>query len=197
MTLPALAPRRMLVLGAALLLSQLVLSAALAAVALRPRPVLVVPGVGERRIVLPEEVPDDAVKRFGLLYLRYFDCYIPQTIEEQSNHVLRYVAGERLETVQKALSERAAYVLRAREASHLTLPLPAACTVDRVQAGLFRFTATALRTIHIAGERKSMSKVRYVLDLVPALPSDEDPYGLVVVAQSIREEPMEVSDGKR
>jgi hypothetical protein len=187
----------MLVLGAALLLSQLVLSAALAAVALRPRPVLLVPGARDQRVVIPEEVPDDAVKRFGLLYLRYFDCYIPQTVEEQSNHVLRYVAVERLEAVQKALSERAAYVLRAREASHLTLPLPAACTVERIQAGLLRFTATAVRTIHIAGERKSMSRVRYVLDLRPDLPSDEDPYGLVVVAQSIREEPMEVGDGKR
>ncbi len=190
-------PRRWLPALALLLAATLGLSVCLCVLALQPRAVIVVPGVAGRRVVLPDEVPDEAVKRFGLLYLRYFDCYLPQTIEEQSNHLLRYVARERLEAAQRALSERASYVLRAKEVSHLALPLPAACAVERPSSGLFRFTATGLRTTYIAGERKTAVRVTYTLDLAPDLPGDEDPYGLVVVAQAMRQEPVEDPDAKR
>jgi len=196
MTLMTFSPRRTLLAIAALLAATLSLSVALTVVALRPREVVVVPGVRESQVVLPEEVPSDAVKRFGLLYLRYFDSYLPQTVEEQSNHLLRFVARERLEEAQRALSERASYVLRAKEVSHLALPLPASCAVERV-GHRFRFTATAIRTTYIAGERKTVARVTYMLDLAPDLPSEEDPYGLVVVGQSMKQEPIEDPDGKR
>jgi hypothetical protein len=196
MTAPALSPRRTLYAISALLAATLALSVALTVVALRPREVVVVPGVRESQVVLPEQVPDDAVKRFGLLYLRYFDSYLPQTIEEQSNHLLRFVARERLEEAQRALSERASYVLRAKEVSHLALPLPASCAVERI-GRRFRFTAIAIRTTYIAGERKTVDRVTYTLDLAPDLPTEEDPYGLVVVGQSMKQEPIEDPDGKR
>jgi hypothetical protein len=191
-------PRLLLFGAAALLGSQLVVSAALAFVALRSRPTLVIPGVRESQVVLPEEIPDAAVKTFSLLYLRYFDDYTPPTIEERSNYALRFVSPERLEAATHSLSERASYVARAKESSHLVLPLPSACAVERIGAGLFRFTAVAERRILIASELKDASRVRYTIELRTGLPTEEDPYGLLVVAQSIRlESPKEAVDERR
>ncbi len=191
-------PRLLLFGAAALLASQVVISVALALVALRPRPALVVPGVRESQVVLPEEVPDSAVRTFGLLYLRYFDDYTPPTIEERSNVALRFVSPERLEAAAHSLSERASYVARAKESSHLVLPLPSACVIERIGPGLFRFSAVAERRIFIASELKDASRVRYTIELRAGLPTEENPYGLNVVAQSIRlETPKEAADERR
>lgn len=178
--------RPTLFLVGALALSSAVLSVALAVSALRPRPIVIVPGAENRQVIVPEQIPDAAVKKFGLLYLSYFDAYTPTTIEERSNYVLRLVAPEQLEAVVKSLSERATYVVQARESSTLVLPLPEACGVASVANGLTRFSTVAERRILIAGSLKSVEQVEYVLDLRSALPSEFDPYGLVVVRQSIR-----------
>lgn len=171
---------------------------ALAALALRSRPVLVVPGVRDAQVVTPDEVPEAAVRTFGLHYLRYFDDYTPTTLEERSNFALRFVAPERIESLVQALSERASYVARAKESSHLFLPLPGACEVTRQTAGTFRLSALADRRIFIAGELKNVSPVRYTLEIRPGLPTDDNPYGLLVVGQSIRSEsPKEESHGDR
>ncbi len=185
-------------LVAALAASSVALSVALAVLALRPRPVLLVPGVPEARVVLPEEVPHAAVRRFGLLYLAYFDSYTPATLEERSNYLLRFVAPEIHESVVRSLSERASFAARARESSTLVLPLPEACQVSETEGGLFRFSAVAHRRVHIASVLKIEERLRYTLDLRPALPTSDDPYGFVVVAQGIeRLEAQEVVDDRR
>jgi len=190
--------RPTLFLVGVLVLSSAVLSVALAVSALRPRPIVIVPGAENRQVVVPEQIPDAAVKKFGLLYLSYFDAYTPTTIEERSNYVLRLVAPEQLEAVVKSLSERATFVVRARESCTLVLPLPEACGVASVANGLIRFSTVAERRILIAGSLKSVEQVEYVLDLRPALPSEVDPYGLVVVRQSIRSRGQaQVDDDRR
>lgn len=184
----SLAARPLVIAVGILLLSSLALSAAVAAIALRPRTVVVVPGVKESRVVLPDEVPDAAVARFGLLYLYHLDNYTPADVEERSNWLLRFIAPEHQEKVIRDLTERATFVVRAKEASQLVLPLPSRCEVARAENGVFRFSAVAVRRIYIAGELKSETKQRYFLDLQPSLPTEDEPYGFVVVGQSIRPE---------
>lgn len=177
---------------AILLAGNLLLSIGLTAAGLRRSPVVVVPGVREHQVVLPDEVPDQAVRRFALLYLSFFDNYTPETVEDRSNFLLRFVAAEHLESVVKMLSERAEFVLRAKESAQLVLPPPTrgeALEVSHPAGGVFRMTTVGERRIYIASELKTTEKVRYVIDLKPSLPTDEDPYGFAVVGLSARPEP--------
>lgn len=191
------ATRPLLLAVGALLLGNVILSGALAAIALRPAPVVIAPGVRDHQVIVPDQVPDTAVRKFATLYLTFFDAYTPETVEERSTYLLRFVAPEYLKTVTQVLTERATYVLRTKESAHLTLPpptLPETSHVTRHEGGILRFTAAAERRIYIASELKVTQRLRYVLDLKPTLPSDEDPYGFVVVGQRVRPEPAQASE---
>ena len=187
------APRALLGAIGALLGANLVLSGAVAAVALRRPPVVVVPGVRESQVVAPDQVPDAAARKFAHLYLAYFDDYTPETVEERSTFILRFVAPEILGRVRRELQERATYVVRAQESSHLTLPppdlSPAAAALERLEGGLLRVEVVGVRRTAIAAEPKGAARLRYVLTLRPVLPTDQDAYGFVVVGQTIRPEP--------
>ncbi len=176
----------------ALLAATVILSGALAWLALRPARVVVVPGVRDHQVVVPEQVPDAAVRKFATLYLAFFDGYTPETVEERSTYILRFIAPEFLKDAGKDLPHRATYAVRTKEPAQITLP-PAssqeASEVARLPGGLLRFTTVGERRIYIASELKATQRLRYVLDLKPTLPSDEDPYGFQVVGQSIRPEP--------
>jgi hypothetical protein len=195
------APRALMGAIGALLGANLILSGAVAAVALRRLPVVVVPGVRESQVVVPDQVPDAAARKFVHLYLGYFDDYTPETIEERSSFILRFVAPEILGGVRRELQERATYVVRAQESSHLTLPppdlSPAAAGLERLEGGLLRIEVSGLRRTTIASEPKGAARIRYVLTLRPVLPTDRDAYGFVVVAQTIRTEPPAPNDGAR
>jgi hypothetical protein len=178
-----------------LLATNLVLAGALAWTALRPRPVVIIPGVRENQIAIPEEIPFAALRKFARLYLILFDDYTPETIEDRSNDLLRVVAPEILERVRRELQDRATYVIRTRESSHLVLSRPGQEEVERVQGGLFQVSLQAERQVYIASEGKGSSRVRYALLLRPAFPTDQDAFGFVVVGQTIRAE-TEGTSGK-
>lgn len=175
-----------------LLFANLLLAGALAFAALRRAPVVVVPGVKEHQIVLPDEVPDAAVRKFAHLYLHYFEGYTPETVEERSTFVLRLLAPEIQDHVRRELLERATYAVRTREASHLVLPPPelsaVAPSLERLPGGLYRYAVTGERHLFIASQPKGSQRVRYTIMIRPALPGDGDAYGLVVLGQTMRPE---------
>ncbi len=154
-------------------------------VSLRGRPTLVVPGIKREQISIPSHVPDEALRHFALLYLIYFDDYSPATAVERANYLLRLVSPDRIETARRALEERATYVVRAREASHLSPPLPEEVQVERLKNGRYRATLRALRRTLIADAPKELLEVRYGLEIAPVVPSTTNPFGLVVTDQSI------------
>jgi len=185
--------RPLVALIGALLAATLVLSGALVWLAIRPAPVVVVPGVRDSQVVLPDEVPDSAVRNFAMLYLGLFDNYTPETIEERSTYLLRFIAPDSLKTVGEELTRRATFAVRTKESAQLLLPPPSPTGPSRVTrppGGLLRFTTTGERRIYIAAELKATERLRYVLDLKPALPDEQAPYGFTVVGQSIRREPV-------
>jgi TraE protein len=191
MTRITLFPSRvLLVLLAALSAAVVLLSGALGWTALRPGPVVIVPGVRESQIMMPEEIPSAAVRKFAYLYLAFFDSYTPETIEDRSTYLLRLVAPEALERVGRDLLERATYVVRTRESSHLILPPPSASADDleRLPGGNLRLSIVAERRTYIASEEKARANIRYTLTLRPALPSDQDAFGFVVIGQTLRAE---------
>lgn len=181
-------PAPLPILIGGLLTANLLLAGALAWMALRPRPVVVIPGVRENQIAIPEEIPPAALRKFARLYLITFDDYTPETIEERSNDLLRLVAPEAQEKVRRELLERATYVVRTRESSHLVLPRPGQEEVERLPGGLFHVSLLADRYVYIASQGKGSSRVRYLLTVRATFPSDGDAFGFVVVGQTIRAE---------
>lgn len=161
------------------------LTAAVLYASLRGRPTLVVPGVKGEQVSIPSRVPDEAVRNFAILYLLYFDDYSPATVVDRANYLLRFVSADRIETARRALEERATYVVRAREASQLSPPLPASVEIERLGNGRCRVALTALRRTLIADSPKEILEVRYVLDVAPVVPSETNAFGLVVTAQVI------------
>ncbi len=152
---------------------------------LRGRPTLVVPGVAREYVSIPSHVPDGAVRNFAILYVLYFDDYSPATAVDRANYLLRFVSVDRIETARRALEERATYVVRARESSQLSPPLPEHVEVRRLEDGRYRVLLTALRRTLIADAPKEVLEVRYVLDVAPVVPSETNAFGLVVTAQTI------------
>jgi hypothetical protein len=175
-----------------------VLGAALAWVALRPHPVVLVPTVRRESIVVPEEIPPEAVQRFALHYLSYFDDYTAHTCKDRSNYVLGFVSYEFSETVAKKLTERLHYVEKAREAVQLLLPPPEAVEIAPGPGRRRRAAVTAIRRVYLSDRLAEESDVRYVVEVQAALPKQENPFGLVVTGQQVsivpREKPAPVSE---
>jgi hypothetical protein len=194
-----LSSRRLLAaLALGLALGNGVLGAALAWGALRPHPVVVVPMVRRESIVVPEEIPPEAVQRFALHYLSYFDDYTAHTCKDRSNYVLGFVSYEFSETVAKKLTERLHYVEKAREAVQLLLPPPEAVEIAPGPGRRRRATVTAIRRVYLSDRLAEESDVRYVVEVQAALPKQGNPFGLVVTGQQVsivpREKPAPVSE---
>lgn len=165
------------------------LTAGLLFVGHRGRPTLVVPGVNRELVSVPSRVPDDALRHFAILYLLYFDDYSPATAVDRANYLLRFVSADRIETARRALEERATYIVRARESSQLSPPLPEEVRVEELPGGRYRVALTARRRTLIADVPKEVLDVRYALDVAPVVPSVTNPFGLVVTGQAIDARP--------
>lgn len=152
---------------------------------LRGRPTLVVPGVKEEFVSVPSQVPEGSIRNFAILYVLYFDDYSPVTAVDRANYLLRLVSADRIEAARHALEERATYVVRARESSQLSPPLPEQIEVHRLENGQYRVVMTALRRTLIADALKEVLEVRYVLDVALVVPSETNAFGLVVTSQAI------------
>jgi hypothetical protein len=190
---PKRKPGPLPILIGSLLACNVLLAGALVWAALRPAPVLIIPGVRTNQVLIPEEIPPAAARKFAYLYLSFFEDYTPDTVEERSTYLLRLLAPEVQEKVRRELLDRATYVIRTRESSHLLLPPfedELSGKVERLPGGLLRLQVAAERRIYIASEEKGRSRVRYTLTLRPAFPSDQDAFGFVVAGQTLESESL-------
>ncbi len=164
---------------AALLAADLALSAALAASALAPRRIVVVPSARAEAELLPGTVPEAAAREFALRYVLHFDNYTPATIDGNTEALRRMVAPRSWAGAAEALEKRRKVVLEGRMSSQV-LPLSA-------RADGLRVSVEALRRIFVADRLSREAKVRYevVLERQPA--TETCPFGLGVVGQEIAE----------
>jgi len=172
-----------LVLG--LLLVNVGLAVALAVFALRPHPLVVTPMVKDAQLAVPGQVPPDAVRRFTLHYLYYLEDYTAHTIKDRSNYILRFISPTYAEKAAKDLTDRLRYSERAREAAQIVTPPPAEIEVTATGQGTYRASLQAVKRVYIADRMTEERLLRYTLDVKSTLPSEADPYGFVVVGQSV------------
>lgn len=112
-------PRRPFVVGlvAVLLAADAATAGALVVAALRPRAVVVVPGVPSPRTILPGEADPAMLDAFARLYVAHVDNYTPETVEAMTRRVERWIApqaatafaGEARRRIERSTEERIAH----------------------------------------------------------------------------------------
>jgi hypothetical protein len=168
------------VIAGVLLATNAALSLGLAALALSPRPVRVVPAARAEAELWPGAVPEAAAREFALRYVLLFDNWTPATLEPSTDLLRRLLAARSYAGAAEALEKR----LRvAREARMSVQSVPVGAEVDglRVRVRAVRRTFVSDRL-----SRETQAVYDLVLERQPA--TDPNPFGLAVVSQELRED---------
>lgn len=168
------------VIAAGLMAANLLLAAGLVALALRPRPVRVLPSATAEAELWPGAVPAASAREFALSYVLHLDNYTPATIEASTRTLKAMIAPRNWSSAAGALDRRLKIALEGRMGSQA---LPTEAKVD----GL-RVQVEALRRTFIADKLSRESRVTYELVLERQPATEPNPFGLGVVSQTVREE---------
>lgn len=170
------------VIAGALIAINVLLAAVLAASALRPRSVVVLPSARTGGELLPGAVPDETAREFALRYVLHFDNFTPSTIDAMQQVLQNMIAARSWSGATQALEKRRQVVQEGRMSSQV---IPLTARVDGLTV-----TIHAVRRTFISDRLSREANVRYevTLERQPAL--DSNPFGLGVVHQNIHEEAM-------
>lgn len=168
------------VIAAALIGVNVVTALGLAAVALRPRPIVVVPSARAEGEILPGAVPEETAREFALRYVLHFDNFTPSTLEPTQQVLQKMIGPKSWSGAIQALEKRRQVVQEGRMSSQV-IPL-------EVRAKGMIVTVDAVRRTFISDRLSREARVRYEVTLERQPPTDPNPFGLGVVAQVIHEE---------
>lgn len=159
--------------------ANLLLAAGLAAAALRPKPVVVVPSARASEELLPGHVPEAAAREFALKYVLHFDNFLPGTLEESEAALRRMVSARSWTRAAQTFERRRQLVQQGRMSSQV---VPVSSKVEGLQV-----TVEALKRVFISDRLSRESKVRYRIVLEKQPPTELNPFGLAVISQEIEE----------
>lgn len=164
------------------------LAAGLAASALRPRPVVILPSAKSESELLPGAVPEETAREFALRYVLHFDNYTPSTLDATQQVLQRMIAARSWSGATQALEKRKLVVQEGRMSSQV---IPVAARVNGLAV-----TIDAVRRTFIADRLSREVKVRYDVTLERQPATDVNPFGLGVVTQVLHEEPAPIEKEK-
>jgi hypothetical protein len=156
------------------------LAAALAASALRGRPVVVLPSAKTGGELIPGAVPEDTAREFALRYVLHFDNFTPSTLDAMQQVLQKMIAARSWSGATQALEKRRQVVQEGRMSSQV-IPLS-----SRVEG--LTVTIEAVRRTFISDRLSREARVRYQLTLERQPAVETNPFGLGVVQQNIHEE---------
>lgn len=110
----------------------------------------------------------------------HFDNYTPATIDAATELLKRMLSARAWTTANEALDRRRRVAVEGRMSSQ-ALPLS-------VQVDGGRVTVDALRRIFVADRLSRETRVAYVVEIEKQPPTEQNPFGLAVVSQDIRED---------
>jgi hypothetical protein len=167
-------------IAGALIGVNVLLAAGLAASALRPRPVMVLPSARAGGELLPGAVPEETAREFAVRYVLHFDNFTPSTLDATQQVLQRMIGARSWAGATQALEKRRQVVQEGRMSSQV-IPVSA-------RAEGMRVTVDAVRRTFISDRLSREAKVRYEVTLERQPPTDSNPFGLGVVNQVIHEE---------
>ena len=163
-----------------LLGANLILAGGLTYSALRARPIVVLPSTRAVGELLPEAVPEETAREFGLRYVLHFDNFTPSTLEATQRVLQRMIAARSWSGATQALEKRKQLVQEGRMSSQV-IPISA-------RAEGMKVTVDAVRRTFISDRLSRVAKIRYEVFLERQPPTEPNPFGLGVVSQDIHEE---------
>ena len=166
-------------IAGSLLAADVILAAGLAVVALRPRPVLVLPAARAEAELLPGAVPEAAAREFALRYVLHFDNFTPSTIEPATDLLKRMIAPRAWSGASESLEKRRQLVVEGRMSSQ-AIPISA-----RVEG--LRVNVEAIRRTFLSDRLSREIRVRYEVTLEKQPATEPNPFGLGVISQVIHE----------
>ena len=173
---------------ALLALLNVALSSLLAWKCLSRAPVVVVPWARSEETLFPGQVPDGAAKEFALRYVLLFDNFTPSTIDGSTELLAPLIAPRFWSQASEALEKRRTIVREGRMSTQVAVErVPA--EIERYPDGAIEVRFEAVRRTFIADRLSTESRARYVVAIEAAAPTALNPWGLLVIGQSIRESP--------
>jgi len=149
---------------------------------------VVVPSARSKEEILPGHIPDVAAREFALRYVLLFDNFTPATIDAVTEILKPLIAPRFWTRVVDALEKRRSIVREGRMATQ-TMPDLSATRIERLSDETLDVQITARRRSFISDRLSREQVVRYTVTLESAHPSPLNPFGLLVVGQSIHETP--------
>jgi hypothetical protein len=180
---------------AATSLSTVALSAALLLKSREPRPVVLVPGLDQPKVVDPGKVPDALARDFALDFAVAFENYSPATIERTAKFLRTRVAPELFGQFSQVLEQRSKLVAETGMVSQLLPADPGEARVTR-EDGRLEVIFTATRRVYIGDRLSQEAKLAYRLVLGMGQPTRDNPTGLFVLGQSAKTDQAEKEDGR-
>lgn len=173
---------------AGLALLNVAMGAALVWKCLERKPVVVVPGAKAEEEIFPGHVPDVVAREFALRYVLLFDNFTPATIDASTERLRTLVAPRFWSQATEALEKRRAVVQEGRMSAQVIVD-HAPAEVERFPDGTVEVRFHAVRRTFIADKLSNEARARYVVALEPVASTTLNPYGLLVIGQSIHENP--------
>lgn len=168
----------------ALLAVDVFLTALAAYLALKPRPMVVVPGAQERAV--PADTPDEnSILSFGLLLAMNFDNYTHTTIDEQDRFVMSKASPRFATELERVLADRKALVKESKMSSQIAIVDPATVTVKPSPSGFWDVEFRAAKQVFVADRLSWRDRFEYRIAVEAAPPTRANPYGLALAGISI------------
>jgi hypothetical protein len=168
----------------ALLAVDLVLTTLVAYLALKPQPMVVVPGAQIERAVQAASPDEKSITSFGLLVAMNFDNFTHTTVEEQDGFVLSKVSARFATELERVLMERKALVKESKMSSQIAID-PSSVTVRPSPSGFWDVEFRAVKQVFVADRLSWRDRFEYRIAVEAASPTRSNPYGLALAGISI------------
>jgi hypothetical protein len=167
--------------------ANIVLAAATAHVAMRPKPIVAVPGAPSPRTIEPDRVDPAMLDAFARLYVAHVDNYTPETVEEATERVARWIAPQAATAFAGEARRRIERSKRERIAHQVVLEESRAQVVDRGE-GIYEVAVDA-RLARYFGDRLGQTvRARYLVYIRTGTATESNPYGLWILGHRLLEE---------
>ncbi|MBF0387724.1 MAG: hypothetical protein HQL20_07700 [Candidatus Omnitrophica bacterium] len=141
----------------------------------RPRAMYYIPGAVVSGLAYPDQVPQASVRSFATAWLMGWMNYTPDSVEGVYARSLKFLSPGLLAEVHARAAEELEKIRRDRLSSVFVLTAEPRMEEDK---GIYKVILDGKRGIYMGKEEMSVEGERYVLSLLKAMPTDDNPYAL-------------------
>lgn len=178
-----------------LAVANIVLLAIVAWLALKPEPVIVVPGLKEKAVLSADTPEHGTIRDYAILAVLTFEDFKHTTIEGQDAYLLHRVSHAFTTQMERVLEERRLMVKESKMSSSLAIDRDS-ITVERASEKLWQVTFIGFKEVLVAGKLSWSGKFEYKVAVTPGHPTSRNPSGLYLAGLAISKVEEEKKDAR-